>query len=61
MISLRHKKQVEVLKGDQLHLEKSDIIAIMIAQFQILMPLALIAVVIFTLLMLFLMKIWLRT
>jgi hypothetical protein len=45
---------------EPIKLEWKDIAAIMIAQFQILIPLALGAVVIITLIMLFLMKVWLK-
>lgn len=37
-----------------------DLVAIMIAQFQILMPLAIGAIVIMTLLMLFLVNVWMK-
>ena len=45
---------------EPVRLEWKDVVAIMIAQFEILAPIVLGAVVVMTLLMLFFMKVWIK-
>ena len=61
---MRRGKKLESIKMNDLQCEEGvgwkDIVAIMIAQFQILMPIMLVAAIFMTLLLFVLMKLWIR-
>lgn len=56
----RKKKDMRILAQEHEKIGWDDLLAIMIAEFQILFPLAIGAVVIISLLLLFFMKVWLK-
>lgn len=61
---MRKGKQLEIVKKDGLQCDEAigwkDVLAIMIAQFQILMPIMIGAALIMTLLLFIIMKVWVR-